>query len=542
MSVKFGPAGLAPDTLGIGPGNVFANPRYTSTYGLVCTPAQISDVIDKARLYQMCIPINMAGNRGVWSTLDAATGCRTFNQSDYETSANRFNQSNLGATLYAKVKLAFDDKVLIQFVGDELHGPKIFCGSCPNTMQNDLGLFWKDMYPGCVTMLRIPANQMPVPSGGWTGIDYCLDQYQFKGNPCGGQSTDPAACFTAEVAIADDAGLGLIGGWNWLADGWNQVWDTDMDPATPNSTLDGSSNNQYLMSPARMKLVADAIAANGDLAPIATAWNHVNSSFTPQEPFHTYEIRSDFTAAFTYCLNTLKNSTAGHAWRTPKGSTGNPGSPGGGNWSFVGMGVVSEGNNVKNMDVAFPAGLQTGDLLVLVGYSVNGTGRVLSAPTGYTQRAHVAGGSTNGDLVAYVKLRTTEGDGTTGNNHSFVTTDWGNTSLAADTEVAFVLAFRGVIQSGVEIDVVSAASTWASKEDVGAITGLTAVNAGDLLLVLGARQNDFGNGIPIPAGTVTKLSGDGQTWSDPLYAGSVLWVRCFSHRDLCLPKWYSDDH
>jgi hypothetical protein len=121
-----------------------------------------------------------------------------------------------------------------------------------------------------------------------------------------------------------------------------------------------------------------------------------------------------------------------------------------------------------------------------------------------------------------VKLRTTEGDGTTGNNHSFVTTDWGNTSLAADTEVAFVLAFRGVIQSGVEIDVVSTASTWASKEDVGAITGLTAVNAGDLLLVLGARQNDFGNGIPIPAGTVTKLSGDGQTWSDPLYAGSVL--------------------
>jgi hypothetical protein len=191
---------------------------------------------------------------------------------------------------------------------------------------------------------------------------------------------------TAELTIANDAGLGLIGGWNWLADGWNQVWDTDMDPATPNSTLDWFVKRPYLMSPARMKLVADAIASNGVLAPIATAWNHVNSSFTPQEPFHTYEIRSDFISAFTYCLNTLKNSTAGHAWRTPKGSTGLGGAPGGGNWSFVGMGVVSEGNNVKNMDVAFPAGLQTGDLLVLVGYSVNGTGRVLSAPTGWTPK------------------------------------------------------------------------------------------------------------------------------------------------------------
>jgi hypothetical protein len=523
MAVKFGPAGLAPNTLGIGPGNIFANPRYTSTYGLVCTPAEISSVIDNARLYNMCIPINMAGNRGVWSTLDPATGCRTFSQTLYEDSGNRFNQSNLGATLYAKVKKAFDDKIFIQFVGDELHGPKIFCGSCPNTMQNDLGLFWKDMYPGSITMLRIPANQMPVPSGGWTGIDYCLDQYTFKGNPCGGQSVDPAACFTAQLKIAADANLGIIGGMNWLADGWNQLWDTDMDPNTPDSTLAGSSNNQYLMAPARMKLVADGIAATGGLAPIATAWNHVHADFTPQEPFHTYEIRSDFVAAFTYCLNTLKNSNAGHAWNTPKGDTGTGGGGGGGaSWSFVGMGVVAEANDARNRDVVFPAGIQPGDLLVLVGYSRDGTGRVMAQPAGYSPGGHVAGGATNGDLVAYQKLATTEGDGTTGDGHSFVSTDWGANALPTDTQVAFVLAFRGVLQVGSVVDVVSAASTWASKEDVGPITGLTATTAGDLLLVLGARKNDFGNGIPTPAGTVNKLSGDSQVWSDPLYASSVL--------------------
>ena len=167
--------------------------------------------------------------------------------------------------------------------------------------------------------------------------------------------------------------------------------------------------------------------------------------------------------------------------------------------SYVGKGAESlVANNTANAP-GLPAGLQAGDLLVLLHgmTSWSNTANEPGTPAGWTRKATTV--STNGhNRLTWYYRRYQAGD-------TAPTLTYAGTT--SDIRFAQIYAFRNVIDTGDPTDVLGAASTNTAQANMGPITGITTTVAGGVVLVAGVREMDWAAG-----GGLTPLSGDGLTW------------------------------
>ena len=173
-------------------------------------------------------------------------------------------------------------------------------------------------------------------------------------------------------------------------------------------------------------------------------------------------------------------------------------------WSFVGAGTLDEANNTGTMTAAVPAGIAENDLLLIAVYIRDATLRTPTTPSGWTIAAQDNG--SNGSLTLYYKLA--------GVSESSVTVSTPGTNTAGNTQLCQMVAYRGNATAS-PLGNIGSFATWASATNLGPITGLTPATAGSLLIVLGAKQNDFG-------GTVSLLTDANATFAEAIFAESTL--------------------
>jgi hypothetical protein len=164
--------------------------------------------------------------------------------------------------------------------------------------------------------------------------------------------------------------------------------------------------------------------------------------------------------------------------------------------SYVGAGTDSLVAGGTSNTPGLPAGLQDGDLMVLVygGVSWSSTANAPGTPSGWTLKASTTA-STPDSRLSWFYRRYQSGD-------SAPTLTYSGTST--DTHFAQIFAYRGALASGDPTDVLGTASENAAATDIGPISGVTTTASGGVVLVAGVREQDWSS--------VATLSGDSLTW------------------------------
>jgi hypothetical protein len=175
--------------------------------------------------------------------------------------------------------------------------------------------------------------------------------------------------------------------------------------------------------------------------------------------------------------------------------------------TFVGAGTFAETNNNDNTPTLH-ASTAENDLIIGVGLirglnTDDNAGTINSFGSGYTEIANFthSTGSPKPRLAVYGKIA-----GAAEGNPTFDITGL----ATGNTVISNVYTFRGIDLSDF-LDVTGSASENAAAEDIGAISGITALASDGLIVVVGGRTDDFTS--------VADLTGDSLTWAE---AGEVI--------------------
>lgn len=343
--MKCGLFNLPPALFGTGPGGA-GLPIWTATVYIPQASSVVSDIA-AARANGITLFANLATSRGNWVDVDPVSGCQNFNLTKYTAKVNSWTVAGGATTAVANaITSALADRTMIAYVIDEPF-LSVFCGTIPNQTVNNLGLLHKTNWPGCITCIRASAQFMetPLPSGGWTGIDYGWAQFVGQHVPSAGES--PLAFFNDEKARLAALNCGVIAGLNiWDGgiyndlDGITACWDyannnvssgyvkgTLVGGLAPTGTVWGcgtrpAAETRMIANPELIQRCADVIYNDPDI-PAWMGWTHSSSSALGSAAFtalNPYYIRNDFEAAFNHVINVCNSRTAwnGSLWRTAK--------------------------------------------------------------------------------------------------------------------------------------------------------------------------------------------------------------------------------
>lgn len=155
--------------------------------------------------------------------------------------------------------------------------------------------------------------------------------------------------------------------------------------------------------------------------------------------------------------------------------------------SYVGVGAVAAGVGASTAP-AIPAGVAADDLLVLLDVawsSALGTPTTPGTPAGWTQKSTYF---VNGVRITWFYRRWASG----------VTAPTVTGGSGTNEHESQIIALRGVAPSGDPTDVLgTAAATASSSTAIGTVAGVTTTQPGGVVLVAGARNNDFTDGASI---------------------------------------------
>lgn len=349
---------FALDDITKGPGGDTAPPLYKAYVYLPqpTNPTAVIAAIDYARANGITIFSNFARARGGWVDVDPVTKCKNFNWSKYETKVRQFTVAG-GATalLASKVTGALADRTMVNYVVDE---PFLsdFCGTMPQSVQNDMGLLHKAIWPGSITCMRSSAQFMepgPAPYtsvvtggtvSGWGGIDYGWAQFVSQHVPSAGKT--PLQFFADERNRLLALNCGVIPGLNT----WSGGHYTDLAgvPACWDYALNGSSSGlvkgslaagdpsgtiyacasrpatetRFIANPGLIRLCAQAAVDSPYAAefPAFMFWSNLGAGSDPVDvaAFTTYHVRSDYTSAYDDSINIGATRLLSNGWRTAK--------------------------------------------------------------------------------------------------------------------------------------------------------------------------------------------------------------------------------
>lgn len=170
--------------------------------------------------------------------------------------------------------------------------------------------------------------------------------------------------------------------------------------------------------------------------------------------------------------------------------------------TFVGAGSSAAGNNA-NLTPALPSGLQVGDLMLIM-FSARGGGTI-GTPTGWTERWTVQHTSSGINKIKLLYRFYQAGD--TAPSVTYTGGANGHTTLAQ------CFAFRGVDPNN-PFDTQGSASSNASQQHIGPISGITPASGGACVIVFGHKADD--------CTSIAVLSGDGLSWARAVFGTSTL--------------------
>lgn len=371
VNLPYGLGSMPVTAIGTGPGRDSGAPIYRCSGPIAALDASnVLDLCNRTITYSFLAFVNLAGSRNSWCDVQA-NGSLLFNWSKYEARVRRFTVAG-GASQAAAdaVTAAFAARRFIAYTVDEPY-IEAFNGSIPFSVQNDMGLLFKEIWPGCLTSMRSAFEFMqPAPAGGWTGIDYGWAQYNRVAVTSGKTARE---WFDYQRAGFLALNCGMVPALNWLNCGDTRNWDYLNNGSSSGTVAGDGGNGRLLCSPDQLREIADAIYDDAD-APGMSGYTYTSSNLGNN--FQTYEVRSDYVAAFDYILNKFATRPAFNGFRTAKGAPGNPGGGGTG-------GITHVGTSFAAGAAVAPVAHNTGDLMIAdVGRA--DTGVTISVPAGWT--------------------------------------------------------------------------------------------------------------------------------------------------------------
>lgn len=402
--LQCGPFGLNPSELGTGPGGDTGTPKWSATR-ITPTLSTIEQTLADAQTHGVLLFLLLAGARNTFT--DNVGGSLIYNKTKYETNVRKWTVAG-GATAAqaAAVTSALNDRRAIVYAYDE-PAHTMFAGSITPEAANSGGLLYKEIWPGCLTCVRIDGEKMlawGTPSGGWTGFDYGMAQYE--GHPQSGISM--AQYWDTQRSILLSLDLGMVpminfvdsGLKNGTLNGVSACWPCGNYPTQGGASgvLKGSytgtaasgtfyscgnvpsGENRFFPSPDWIRAAADEIFDDPDAI-----------AFVGFSPYSTPSARTDwlalwnqsnFVSANDYMLNKLATRPTFNGFRIAKGSAPPP--------ANLGVQHIASASAV-GASVTVPTHL-AGDLLVFTAVN-NAAATVPSLPTGKTSIATGSGNS-----------------------------------------------------------------------------------------------------------------------------------------------------
>lgn len=339
--------------VGQGPGLDFADPRCKVLL-FVPNITDIGSKIDTADQHDILLLLNVAGNKGAWTT--TVNGTVTLDMGKYEANVRKYRPTDDNTAFPDRLKFAdaVRRKRVLLYVVDEPNLRNADNPSVPDispTQVNQMALIHKAVWPDGLTIVRAAANTLnggwaglSKPSGGYTGVDYCWLQY--NNNHAKGASgsqpwttpNDPRDVWEEQrnIIAQNNLNMGLCVSMNLYVSGIGQDflgvsarWDVGNDGGPLNYLLGDreaaratevttllDSYRSLCTSPDWIKKFADLATADAD-APFLMYWQHATAT-NPSNEFQAFYERADFQAAFDYAINKGLTRTVSNGLRTPK--------------------------------------------------------------------------------------------------------------------------------------------------------------------------------------------------------------------------------
>lgn len=352
---KFGAVGQGPDL-------TTATPCGACMF--VPNIADIGAQIDAADAGNILLLLQPSGNKANFTT--TVNGVPTLDMTKYEANVRKFRPDN-DNTAFAD-RLKFADAVrrrrIIFYVIDEPNLNQGVVSNVPDitpTQANQMGLLHKTIWAGYdpLTLIRVPAETMASgwkttagsfgrPPGGWTGFDYCWNQYTLRhgrGNSVGKPWSTPRSPQEVrdeqyDIIAANNLDLGVFESLNMTAGGIGldsplgvtAKWDTDgpgggstlgyvtgslsttQDALTFTTLVD--SQGSVLSNPDWIRKHAE-LAAQDSRCPGLLYWMHIYTGAPADEYINFYQ-RADFQSAFADAIAFGNARTSFDGWRDAK--------------------------------------------------------------------------------------------------------------------------------------------------------------------------------------------------------------------------------
>lgn len=334
--------GLELSQIGEGPGDDAGSPLWKSG---VITPttgdvvAEAVALINAARNIGMRLFLNFGGAPGQ-HTDPGPNGTIIFNEAEYEANVRRYTVAGGASVAQAQtIADALADFTVLAYVIDEPAHQK-FNGSVTPTIVNNISLLHKEIWPGCLTVVRIDGEDITAfgtPAGGWTGVDYGVAQYE--GHGIGANRRTMTQYFTTQKSILAGLDMGMVPSLNFVdggikvdLDGIAACWDAQANGG--NGLLKGSytgtaaigtffacgtapsNENRFFPNPDWLRRFADIVSQDPDAPGVI--------GFSPYGPASvgTFGIplwnRADMVAALDYYLTKCEQRPTFNGLRTPK--------------------------------------------------------------------------------------------------------------------------------------------------------------------------------------------------------------------------------
>lgn len=303
------------------------------------------------------------------------------------------------------------------------------------------------------------------------------------------------AWFTNHVNDGRSVGLGALFGYNLLngGSGITAPWNVHPDLGAPN----------FGMSPQEIDACTDAFSAL-TYAIGVNVWAQ-NPSFDGIDYWHVASIQT----AMLRTASAADGRLAGPInWRDVSGQTSGSTQAVAGNWSFLGW-AYDRSNNLATTNSDYPASVPVNALLGALAYSRD-SGKASTQPSGWSTAFRISGSSAQGgDLALYYKLA----DGTEAGTQLNI--DWsGSVTDAAIQVVTFAFSGNTTRSQAALLAAVGSGATWVGgTADMGPVPGIQSTVSDSLILVCAAKTNDYANGFPVPDGTMSATTSDGESWN-----------------------------
>ena len=422
-----------------------------------------------------------AGMRAAIKFVGSATNYQFSNLSFSLASWKAKMDQSFAANNLQQIKAFVNDgTILANWIMDDCQPGSPVYGGKPPTMEDldVMAQYSKSTWSFMPVTIRVH-NSVLAAKSNWTYVDFGWMQWHKRFGAVG-------PWYTNEINAGRAVGLGSILGANLLHGGSGKTAPWDFDPSSTVST------GRFCMSP--QEIDACTAAASQTTYAIGIMCWASDPQFDEQGYCDRPEIQTSLTAMANVFIGKNRGPINYRGEFDPPSSvtTSTSTATVTGAWGIRdnGFGTITRKNGVVSMSVPAPSVYAAGDLHCLLVYSRD-SGLSSVTPSGWSETKRFTSGdsSRGGELVLYHKIGS-------GASELATTVQWPNgAGVPGTSQLArwFVLSNGSTILANI-VAATGSGKSWPSQTSMGPIPGVTSTRSDAIVLIIGARANDFGGG------------------------------------------------